>query len=189
MGTRYRCVCPDCTAYITSTEEPLPSDNVHAWEWWWEAWNEECRDFLAGPCPHHGEGIENLWEYRQYEDPTRDVEETDGGHMVTRGRPERTWPRDESWLENKPTDNDMPSLSEIREGKVSLANDGRICLRCNVCGGWVMLWRFGTGPWYRGSEKGTLLDRFFLEHRNCHMRPHTEYSMIYPIPDFEFVVF
>jgi len=66
--TRYRCVCPNCTAYITSAEEPIRANNIDAWEQWWEAWTAECQEYLASPCPHHGDGIEDIQEYQQYKE-------------------------------------------------------------------------------------------------------------------------
>ena len=76
MGTKYRCACPKCTAYIDSDKEPthaadstgfIPYEAYIIWERFWTEWNAECRVFMAGPCPHKGQGIQSLWEFRRFD--------------------------------------------------------------------------------------------------------------------------
>jgi len=64
--TEYRCVCPQCTAYISSGSEPIPWEGLDEWQ---NDWHDECEQWLAehecgvGPL----DGIEKPSEFARFE--------------------------------------------------------------------------------------------------------------------------
>ena len=76
--TTYRCVCPNCTAYIGSEDIGMgtkedPHDRARA-----DAWHEECGDWLA---QHKCDGTGPRDGYEDYGLPT------EGGRTCARPQP------------------------------------------------------------------------------------------------------
>lgn len=62
--TSYRCVCPQCTAYITSGESRRWESEEDFQEWW----AKECETFLkTHTCGEYdGDNVENQREFDRY---------------------------------------------------------------------------------------------------------------------------